>query len=105
MRIDRLREVREQQGITQVELARLCGLGVNMINRYENGRIDPSASHLILISEKLGVSADYLLGLSSDPHGQLNDTSLKRDEQEVVEALRRDGWKGVLRLAADRMTK
>jgi len=105
LRVDRLREIREQQGITQRELARICALGENMINRHENGKSDPSASHLLLIASQLGISVDYLLGLASEPRGQLGNTALNRDEQEVVDALRRNGWNGVLRLAAERITQ
>lgn len=105
LRTDRLRETRENRGWTQRELGRLCGIAENMIHRYETGKADPSASHLRLIADKLEVSTDYLLGLTSQLRGQLGDTALSPDEQEVVDILRRDGWNGVLKLAADRITK
>jgi transcriptional regulator with XRE-family HTH domain len=105
LRTDRLRETREQRGVSQRELGRLCGIAETMIHRYETGKTDPSASHLCLMAEKLEVSTDYLLGLTSQPRGQLGDTSLTPDEQEVVDILRRNGWNGVLKLAADRITR
>jgi transcriptional regulator with XRE-family HTH domain len=105
LRTDRLREAREKRGLSQRELGRLCDIAENMIHRYETGKADPSASHLCLIAGKLEVSTDYLLGLTSQPKGQLGDTALTPDEQEVVDILRRDGWNGVIKLAADRITR
>ena len=103
--IERLRETRELKGFSQRELARLCGLGENQIHRYETGKSDPSATHLKLIADKLGVSTDYLLGLSNEPHGQLVQSDLDNNELEVVETYRREGWIGIIRLGTDRIAK
>jgi transcriptional regulator with XRE-family HTH domain len=103
--IDRLRDTRELRGYSQRELARICGLGENQIHRYETGKSDPSATHLKLIADKLGVSTDYLLGLSNEPHGQLVQSDLDNNELEVVETYRREGWIGIIRLGTDRIAK
>ncbi|HVO71044.1 MAG TPA: helix-turn-helix transcriptional regulator [Aggregatilineaceae bacterium] len=103
--VDRLREARESKGFSQRELARLCGLGENQIHRYEAGKSDPSATHLKLIADKLEVSTDYLLGLSNEPRGQLVQSDLDNNELEVVEAYRREGWIGIIRLGTDRIAK
>jgi transcriptional regulator with XRE-family HTH domain len=105
LRKDRLQILRERHGWSRRQLSLLCGLGTNQINKYEKGEIDPSSTHLKIIAEKLGVSTDYLLGLSDDPRGQLGDTELNEQERAVLEVLRRDGWVGVIHLAADRLTK
>lgn len=86
LRADRLRMWREKHGWSQRELARLCGLGEAQVNKYENGQTDPSAKYLKAIAEKLGVSTDYLLGLTDSPHGQLGDT-LKAEERRLLDAL------------------
>jgi transcriptional regulator with XRE-family HTH domain len=103
--IDRLRDTRESKGFSQRELARLCGLGENQVHRYETGKSDPSATHLRLIADKLGVSTDYLLGLSNEPHGRLVHSDLDNNELEVVETYRREGWIGIIRLGTDRIAK
>jgi transcriptional regulator with XRE-family HTH domain len=105
LRTDRLRESREQRGWSQRELARLCDLGENQIHRYEAGKADPSATHLRLIADRLGVSTDYLLGLSDNPRGQLGDSELNEDERAVLEAFRRDQWSGVVKLGVDRLAE
>ena len=105
LRIERLREAREEKGLSQRDLSRLCGLGDNQIYRYETEKSDPSSSHLRIISEKLGVSADYLLGLTDVPHGQLVQSDLDTNELEVVEVYRRHGWIGIIRLGTARIAR
>jgi transcriptional regulator with XRE-family HTH domain len=104
LRIDRLKALRERHGWSQRELSGLCGLATSVIGTYERGDVEPTAKHLKTIAEKLGVSADYLLGLSDDPRGQLGDKELNDDERAVVQALRRGGWPALIRVVADRMT-
>lgn len=60
----RLRGCMEKQGITQSELAKEIGKTRQAVNFYTLGETVPDADALILISRRLGVSADYLLGLS-----------------------------------------
>ena len=102
---ERLREMRENQKVSQRELARMCGIGDVLIYRYENGISDPSLRNLVTIAEKLGVSIDYLVGLSDHPKGQAGDKEIEAEESYLLDTLRRDGWSGVIRLGADRLSK
>ena len=86
LHIASLKEWREKRGWSQRELARLCRIGVAQVSKYENGLSDPSSSVLKSISSQLGVSADYLLGLSDSPRGDLV-TSVREDERKLLEAL------------------
>lgn len=85
LRLDRLRLTREMRGISQQELARACGIGINQINRYENGVTEPSAAILALIAQKLDVSTDYLFGLTDTP-SSASIESLRQDERKLLEA-------------------
>jgi transcriptional regulator with XRE-family HTH domain len=85
LQTDRLRESRERKGLTQRELARLCGMNEVQISRYENGKIEPSLSYLELIARHLEVSSDYLLGLSDYPHGQFGEV-LQPDQSQLLKA-------------------
>ncbi len=105
LRVDRLRELREQHGWSQRELARLCGFGEAQVRKYESGQTDPSATYLKLIANRLNVSTDYLLGITDNPHVQMSGGDLSEDELAMVDVFRRDGWTGVIRLAADRLAK
>ncbi|MEP7284851.1 MAG: helix-turn-helix transcriptional regulator [Chloroflexota bacterium] len=85
LRVDRLRVLREQRGWSQRELAQHAGLGDTQINKYETGMHDPSATSVKAIAEQLGVSADYLLGLTDHPRGSYGDT-LTPEESKLIAA-------------------
>ena len=59
----RLRECMEKQGISQSELADEIGKTRQAVNFYTLGKTVPDADTLALISIRLDISADYLLGL------------------------------------------
>jgi len=105
LRVDRLRELREQRGWSQRELARRCGFGEAQVRKYENSETDPSSTYLKLMAEQLDVSTDYLLGMSDDPRGQFGDGKINDDEQAMLNTFRRDGWPGILRLGAEQISK
>lgn len=101
----RLRQIREKQGISQRELGRVSGLGVNQINRYENGTSTPTIETLKAIASQLNISTDYLLGLSDDPKNDLPSIQIKPDERELLDTYRNEGWPGVIRLGGERLSK
>lgn len=104
LRPDRLRTAREKRGLTQRDLGRLCGLGVNQINRYEQGVSDPGSAILTTIARELSVSTDYLVGLTDDPH-DFSSTALREDELALLHAYSSGDSVTLLRLIADRMQK
>ena len=64
----RLKEARNRKGLTQEEVARRLGVTRSVIARYESGLNDPSTEKLTMLAEMYGVSVDYLLGRTNDPH-------------------------------------
>lgn len=66
--MQRLRDIRKQQGLTQDKLAHKLNVVRSTIAMYETGASEPDFQTLRRISEILNVSVDYLLGLSNDPH-------------------------------------
>lgn len=99
LRIDRLKALREQHGWSQREFARLCGLADSQVNRYESGDNDPSATNLRAMAKMLGVSTDYLLGLSDEPRGHAYD-ALTPDQQRLLKAIDDGDSFSVLQIAA-----
>ena len=97
--------MREQRGLTQRELSRRCDLSDSMVQKYETGVNDPTSYILKLIAEQLEVSVDYLLGMTDDPHIQVREPSLDDNERTILEIYRREGWTGVIRLGAERLSK
>ena len=83
----RLRELRKEKGISQVELGEMLGYGYSAISGYENGRNEPSFTDLIRICEALDVSADYILGISAvrRPYAVLDKNDLIRLHNRAAE--------------------
>ena len=67
---ERVRRVRRAQDVTQERLAELSGLNVITISRLEKGTAkEVYADTVAALARALGVSADYLLGLSDKEDG------------------------------------
>lgn len=60
----RLRELREQRGISQKELGQMFDVKQNTISNWENGTRDPDTTTLAKLADFFDVSLDYLLGLT-----------------------------------------
>lgn len=60
----RIREVREQLGISQKDFAKSLGIKPTTYNGYETGMHDPKSDILVHIAKMYNVSIDYLLGIS-----------------------------------------
>ena len=77
----RLREVREQRGLSQSDVAERTGLLQAAVSHFETGRRTPSLENLIRLVDALNVSADVLLGRSgvdsAQPRGPVAEKLLK----------------------------
>ena len=60
---DKLKYLREQQGLTQSELSRILGLTRSSVNGWEMGLAVPSTPIIIELAKLYHVTTDYLLGL------------------------------------------
>ncbi len=81
----RIKELREQNGLTQVSLAKRLGLSRSAINAWEMGVSVPSTQYLAELARLFKVSADYLLGL--DTKETVDISLLKAEEKEMIYAL------------------
>ena len=59
-----IKELRLKKGITQSELATLCGVHQTAVSQWEKGRTLPDKSALIKLSDIFGVSIDILMNKS-----------------------------------------
>ncbi|NOW94006.1 helix-turn-helix transcriptional regulator [Mucilaginibacter sp. SG564] len=57
---ERIREIRKEKGITQVQLAHSIGKDQQSVQRLEAGNINPSYYYLYEIAEGLNVSLEQL---------------------------------------------
>ena len=61
---ERLKELRKERGLSQMELSQQTGLSQSAIAKWEKDNTDPTAANLIVLSTFFGESVDYLLGLT-----------------------------------------
>ena len=63
----RLRNLRENKGLTQEELGKIINQKKSNISKYENERLQPSMETINSFAEYFNVSIDYLFGRTDDP--------------------------------------
>lgn len=63
---ERLKEVREEKGISINKLAKEIGVDHSTIVRWEKGDRVSTIDNLYLVAKFFNVSSDYLIGLSDD---------------------------------------
>lgn len=98
MRGDRMRKIREEVGYTQEQLAELIGVAVLQINRYENGKNEPSGDMVAKIATVLHVSTDYLLGLTDNPAPLEFAGNLSSRERFAIAAWRRGEYREAIKV-------
>jgi len=62
--LDKLRGLREDNDLTQTQIAEILGTSQTMYARYERGANELPLRHLVTLCKFYNVSADYLLGNS-----------------------------------------
>lgn len=60
---DRLKELRKENGMSQLELAEKIGISQQTVAKWECGVASPKTSTIVILSELFNVSCDYLLGV------------------------------------------
>ena len=60
----RIKELREERGLSQARLARELGVGTGSVGMWESTSEIPPVKKLLLIADYFGVSLDYLVGKS-----------------------------------------
>ena len=63
--MDIIKELRLSKGITQTELADLCGVHQTAVSQWEKGRTLPDKQTLVKLSDIFDVSVDLLMGKPS----------------------------------------
>lgn len=91
---DRLTQTRKKRKISQEELAKKLDVHAPIIGRYERNEVKPSIEVAAKIAEALGVSLDYLSGISDqelekDLVKLLNDLQALKpeDKQHILKTL------------------
>ena len=60
---DNLKDLRQEKGLGQVELAKEIGVSKGVISLWENGLREPNMYSLILLAKFFKITIDELVGL------------------------------------------
>ncbi len=63
----RIRDLREDRGLNQTQVALILGMSQTGYSKYETGENDLPTSVLIKLAEFYGVSIDYILNQTDNP--------------------------------------
>lgn len=82
--MNRMKELREERGLSMKEVAQRLGMPYTTYVNYEKSLREPNSETLIKIAAFFHVSVDYLLGYVSEPDFYL-------DNQRIVDEINRFG--------------
>lgn len=85
----RIREIREDQGLSQEQLAERVGTAQSTISQLEQGERNPSYRTLRSLAKALGVSVSYLLGEAEVEELSPEEELLFREYRGLSDAARR----------------
>ena len=84
---NRIRELREERGMNQDALAGLVGVSQQKISKVERNTESLGIDLLIEISDYFGVTTDYLLCLSDEKRGTVQDRRVKQKMDEYAKLI------------------
>lgn len=64
--LNRLRQLRQEKGLSQQKLAAQMGISQQSVNKYENHNVEPDIAMLTQMADLFGTTIDYLVGHSND---------------------------------------
>ncbi|MCL1832382.1 MAG: helix-turn-helix domain-containing protein [Oscillospiraceae bacterium] len=82
---ERLKKLRNDNKLSQIEMAKQLHISNSTISSYERGDIAPSIEALKSIAKHFDVSTDYLLCLSDLPYPLSSTTELRLPENTTKE--------------------
>lgn len=82
---DRIKLLRQENDMTQSDLARILGITRSNVNAWEMGISVPSTQYVIEMSRIFHVSTDYIMDV--DTYATLSIKGLDDDEIRMVHAL------------------
>ena len=79
--MNRIRHLRENQGLRQIDVAHATGIDQKTLSNYENEKTNPDSYSLIRLADFFDVSIDYLVGRVDNlpPTGRKADIYKKID--------------------------
>lgn len=87
---NRFKQLREEHGLSQIELGNRLGVTQQSVFAWEHGKAAPQIQTAIQLSQLYGVSLDYLMGLSDTPKMEepaITDDELRNNIAKRISAL------------------
>ncbi len=84
----RLKELRENNKISQQKLANIIGVSQSTVGMWENGTNKPEFNTLTKIADYFNVSIDYLIGNDTNKKSPSIKEELTADEQKLLKSFR-----------------
>lgn len=81
-----LKEIRKQNGTTQVSLAKFLGIDQTTYSGYETGKSNPDINTLIKIANYFNISLDYLCGRQNK--SLIFADSLSKNKKELINLIK-----------------
>jgi transcriptional regulator with XRE-family HTH domain len=78
---ERLKELRESNSMTQIDLAELLNVSRQSVGGYENNTTEPPTDIVVKIADIFNVTCDYLLGRTNDKY---NLNLLSSEDNELL---------------------
>ena len=84
--MNRIKELRKKNKITQAELAQSVGIPYRTLQRWENGETSIKPAKAEELAKKFGVNIGYLLGYDEKPYKELSEfvKELQKEELEDI---------------------
>ena len=67
MYFQRLKDLREDNDMKQVQISELLGIQQTVYSRYERGAQNIPIEHLLFLADYYNVSTDFMLGRTDNP--------------------------------------
>lgn len=90
---DRLKELREEAGVSMQQLAQVIGVSNAAVCKWENGIAEPKVSYLVKLASYFDCTIDYLAGKTDDFNATESDTEtalkLSNKEKQLITSYRK----------------
>ncbi len=85
--MNRIRNLREDMDLRQIDVARATGIDQKTLSNYETGKTNPDSYALIQLADFFGVSIDYLVGRTDNNllHAQEMKKMLSKIQKDIEE--------------------
>lgn len=82
--VKRIRDLREDNDLTQTEVAKILNTNQKVYSRYETAENEMPIRHLVALCKFYNVSSDYILGFTNNPKPLPKDWWINKSKQNPI---------------------